>query len=50
MRSINALGYTLFFTLPWLAVLAGVLVLLIPRRQEPAAQAQGQIPTPRQAA
>jgi hypothetical protein len=48
MRSINALGYTLFFTLPWLAVLTGVLMLLIPRRQEPAAQ--GQIPTPRQAA
>jgi hypothetical protein len=47
MRTINALGYSLFFTLPWLAVLAGVIMLLIPRRANPV---QKQVEAPRQAA
>jgi hypothetical protein len=32
MRNLNVLGYSLFFVLPWLAILAGIVSLLIPRR------------------
>ena len=32
MRNINVLGYSLFFVLPWLAILTGIVSLLIPRR------------------
>ena len=48
MRNINALGYSLVFILPWVTVLAGFVILLIPRRQNAATQEQ--IRTPRQAA
>jgi hypothetical protein len=32
MRNINVVGYSLFFVLPWLAIVAGIVSLLVPRR------------------
>ena len=49
MRNINALGYSLFFVLPWLAILAGIVALLIPRRRTPATQVP-EVQNPSQAA
>jgi hypothetical protein len=45
MRNVNVLGYSLFFVLPWLAILAGMVSLLIPRRTPATDAPDVQIPS-----